>query len=363
MIASSRLPSLAAMIAVSLLLTACNEKKAVEVKPPERPVVVQTVKFESRQPARSFVGTIRPRIEADLGFRVTGKVEKRLVQVGDVVKAGQVLATLDNVDLGLQKEQAQAEMRAATGARAQVNAEYERVTQLRKQGWSTAAELDRQKAALDEAEGRLLRSKHALTLAANSFAYAELRADSDGVVTASMAEPGQVLASGTSAFKVARFNEKEAVIALPESFIDRARTASAVATLWSNAGKSYKATLRELSPSADSASRTYQARFSLLDAGPEVDLGMTTTVTLEDKASDSVARLPLSALYNDGRGPSLWVADRNSGALTLKAVEVAGYDAREVLVKSGVADGEAVVTLGVQKLDAGQKVRISTAAF
>lgn len=363
MTTSPRLPALAAITAATLFLAACNEKKAVEVKAPERPVVVQTVKYEPMQPARSFVGTIRPRIEADLGFRVTGKVEKRLVNVGDVVKAGQVLATLDSIDLGLQKEQAEAELRAATGNRAQANAEFERITQLRKQGWSTAAELDKQRAALDEAEGRLLRSRHALTLAANAFAYAELKADSDGVVTATMAEPGQVLASGTPAFKVAKFGEKEAVIALPESLVDRARTASATATLWSNASKSYPATLRELSPSADSASRTYQARFSLPDAGPEVDLGMTVTVTLKDKASDTVARLPLSALYNDGHGPSVWVADRESGKLSLKPVEVASYDSREVLVKSGIADGEAVVTLGVQKLDAGQKVRISTAAF
>ena len=344
-------------------LAACNEQKAAEPKHPDRPVVTQTVKFEPLQTSRSFVGTIRPRVETDLGFRVTGKVEKRLVDVGDKVRAGQVLAVLDSIDLGLQREQADAELKAAMGSSAQATAEFERVQQLRKQGWSTAAELDRQRAAVDEVTGRVLKAQRAVTLANNAFAYAELKADSDGIVTATMAEPGQVLSSGTPAFRVARSGEKEAVIALPESLVDRARTATATASLWSNAGKSYFARLRELSPSADAATRTYQARFAIANAGQEMDLGMTVTVTLEDQANARIARLPLSSLYNDGHGPSLWTVDVASGALKLKPVDVLAYDAREVLVKSGVSDGDVVVTLGVQKLDAGQKVRVSTTAF
>ena len=376
---SSRNPfGLALLLVATTALSACNEKKAVEVKKPERPVVVAAVAYEPRHATRSFVGTIRPRIEADLGFRVTGKVEKRFAEVGDVVKAGQVLATLDPIDLGLQRDQAEAELNAALGAQKQTNADYERVSQLRKQGWSTGAELDKQRAALDEVNGRVLRDQHALTLSKNSLAYAELKADSDGVITATMAEPGQVLASGTSAFRVARAGEKEAVVALPEAFVERARNAQASVTLWSDGKARYQAKLRELSPSADVATRTYQARFTLLDkvagapraadaalksSDPGLSravLGMTATVTLEDQDKDRVARLPLSALYNQGRGPSLWVVTADGG-LELKPVEVEGYDARDVLVKSGVAEGDKVVTLGVQKLDAGQKVRISSA--
>ena len=375
---SPRKPFAFAMLLVAAGgVSACNEKKAVEVKKPERPVVVATVAYEPRHATRSFVGTIRPRIEADLGFRVTGKLEKRFAEVGDIVKAGQVLARLDPVDLGLQRDQAEAELNAALGAQKQSNADYERVSQLRKQGWSTAAELDKQRAALDEVNGRVLRDQHALTLATNSLAYAELKADSDGVVMQTMAEPGQVLSSGTAAFRVARAGEKEAVVALPESFVERARNAKASVALWSNGEMRYQAKLRELSPSADTATRTYQARFTLLDkiaGGSAADaalksndpglsravLGMTATVALEDEDKDRIARLPLSALFNDGRGPSLWVVSAD-GALSLKPIEIEGYDARDVLVKAGVADGDKVVTLGVQKLDTGQKVRISSA--
>jgi RND family efflux transporter MFP subunit len=351
----------AALLAVTL--SACNEKKAAETAKPERPVLVQAAKFESRVPSRTFVGTIRPRIETDLAFRVTGKVDKRLVQVGDHVVADQVLARLDSIDLGLQKDQAEAELKAALGSQKQASGEFQRMATLKAQGWVTVSELDRQRAANDEADGRVRKAQQAVALAGNALAYSDLRADSEGVVIASLIDPGLVIAAGTPAFRLARLGgkesgDKEVVIALPESMLDRAKTANASATLWTDAGKPYQAKLRELSPSADPATRTYLARFTLHDAGPEVEFGMTATVTLSDAASDRIVRLPLSALFNDGSGPSLWIVDPNTGALGLKRIVVAGYDARDVLVTSGVLDGDLVVTLGVQKLDAGQKVRV-----
>jgi RND family efflux transporter MFP subunit len=115
--------------------------------------------------------------------------------------------------------------------------------------------------------------------------------------------------------------------------------------------------LRELSPSADPATRTYLARYTIQNAGPEAQLGMTASVTIGAPAAERVARLPLSALYNQGEGPAVWVVD-DEGKLTLKPVTVASLEAREVLIAGGLEDGEQVVSLGVQKLDAGQKVRI-----
>jgi RND family efflux transporter MFP subunit len=344
---------------VTLALAACTESKSeVSSTPPARPVLAQQVRYEPAVEQRSFVATVRPRIESDLGFRVAGKVARRLVEVGETVKAGQVLATLDEVDLGLQLDQAQAELRAASGSQMQADAELKRSNALRKNGWTTDADVERQRAAADEADSRVLRAERAVSLAGNALAYASLRADADGVVTATAVEPGQVIAAGQMAVRVARLTEKEAVVAVPEALVDRISKGTAKVSLWSEPDRVYDARLRELSPGADAATRTYQARFSILQAGEDVRFGMTATVTLSDPASGQVARLPLSAVLDEGKGPALFVVDRKTGSLEHKPVEVAGYEARDVLVKSGVGDGEWVVALGTQKLDTAQKVRV-----
>ena len=178
------------------------------------------------------------------------------------------------------------------------------------------------------------------------------------MVTATLIEPGQVVTAGQTAVRLARLAEKEVVVAIPETLLARAKSGEAQVSIWSNPDKRYVARLRELAPSADAATRTYLAKFSVPEAGDEVQLGMTATLTLSDSASDRVARLPLSALFNQGEGPSLYVADAKSGALTLKRVSVKSYERDDVLISDGVEEGENVVALGVQKLDPAQKVKI-----
>jgi RND family efflux transporter MFP subunit len=344
---------------LALALAACSEGKSeVKQEPPTRPVLAQQVHFEPATVERSFVATVRPRTESDLGFRVAGKVAGRSVEVGEMVKAGQVLATLDEVDLRLQLDQAEAELRAARGSQTQAQAELRRGEVLRKQGWSTDANLEKQRAATDEVEGRVLHAERAVSLAQNSLAYATLRADADGVVTATAVEPGQVVAAGQMAMRVARMEEKEAVVAVPEALVGRLSNGKATVSLWSEPDRVYRAHLRELSPGADAATRTYQARFTILGAGDAVRFGMTATVTLSDADSGQVARLPLSAVLDEGKGPALFVVDRKTGTLQHKPIEVVGYEARDVLVKGGVGEGEWVVALGTQKLDTAQKVRV-----
>jgi len=341
---------------MAIALTGCNEL-AAEKAAPSRPVLVATVHYEAESPERSFVGTIRPRIEADMGFRVPGKVAKRLVEVGQTVDLGQPLATLDEVDLKLQAEQADAELHAATGVLAQAGAAEQRAKDLRAKGWATDAQLDQAKAAADEARARLNRAQRSVELTNNSISYATLLADSRGVVTATLIEPGQVVASGQTAIRVARFAEKEAVVAIPETLVGRAKEGVATVTLWSEANKKYAAKLREIAPAADAATRTYLAKFSLPDAGDSVSLGMTATLTLSDPATMRVARLPLSALFSEGRGPSFYVVD-DKGELTLKPVTVKSYESNDVVISGGVDEGAKVVALGVQKIDPAQKVRV-----
>src|SRR6201991_3283078 len=220
------------LAALAVALTGCNEKVA-EKAAPGRPVLVATVKYETASPERSFVGTVKPRIEADMGFRVPGKVAKRLVEVGQTVDVGQPLATLDEVDLKLQAEQAQAEFSAATGVLAQAAASETRAKDLRVKGWTTDAQMDQARAAADEARARLNRAERSVELTKNSLSYATLVADARGVVTATQIEPGQVVAAGQTAIRVARFAEKEAVVAIPETLVGSAKDGTASVTLWS----------------------------------------------------------------------------------------------------------------------------------
>ena len=328
---------------------------------PGRPVLVQSVHFAPLVASRTFVATIKPRVEADLGFRVGGKVLKRAVDVGAPVTTGDLLATLDETDLRLQFEQSQAEVRAATVAQANADAEYQRRLSLNKQGYLSTANLDQQKTLADEARGRLDKGERALKLAQNALGYSKLVSDADGVVTASLVEPGQVVAAGQVVMRVARTAEREALAAIPETLVERIRSGTATLALWSSPDKTARAVLRELSPAADASTRTYAARFSLPDAGAEMAWGMTATLTVADAGEALAARLPLSALFNEGKGPALWVVDKATGALALKPVDVARIDGASVYVRSGVAEGDDVVTLGVQKLDSGQKVRVVSA--
>ncbi|MEA2811444.1 MAG: hypothetical protein QOJ17_5585 [Rhodospirillaceae bacterium] len=341
---------------MAIALTGCNELAAEKVAP-SRPVLVATVHYEPESPERSFVGTIKPRIETDMGFRVPGKVAKRLVEVGQTVDVGQPLATLDEVDLKLQAEQAEAEFRAATGVLAQAGAAEQRAKDLRAKGWTTDAQLDQSRAVADEARARLNRAERSVELTNNSLSYATLVADTRGVVTATLIDAGQVVASGQTAVRVARFAEKEAVVAIPETLLGRAKDGVATVTLWSEPDKKYAARLREVAPSADPATRTYLAKFSLPGAGESVSLGMTATLTLCDPATTRVARLPLSALFSQGGDPSLYIVDAQ-GDVTLKPVTVKSYETNSVVISGGVDEGARVVTLGVQKIDPAQKVRI-----
>ncbi|RAI40979.1 efflux transporter periplasmic adaptor subunit [Rhodoplanes elegans] len=335
---------------------ASNGSTGKDARVLDRPVLSETVHYEDLTETRTFAATIKPRIESDLGFRVNGKVAKRLVQNGDRVAKGQPLLVLDTNDLELQLQQAEAEVRAARTNLVQAEADESRATELQKKGWTAAATLEKSRATAEEARGRLTRAQRSLDLAKNSLDYATLEADADGVITATPVEPGQVVASGQAAVRLARLAEVEALVALPETFVERARQATGTLTLWSLPDRTYEVRLRELSPAADAATRTYAARYAIPKADEATRLGMSATLTLREGTGTQAARLPLTALLNQGHGPIVWVVGRD-GKLEPRPVEIARYEGKNVLIASGVKEGETVVTLGVQKLDPGLIVR------
>jgi len=350
-----RLRSLA-VVALVPLLAACQELAASTGPKPDRPVQVQHAVFATKNVSRDFVGVVRARYETDLGFRVAGKIVTRIVNVGDRVHVGDLIARLDDRDLRLQVESAEAELAAATSNLAQAASDADRYASLKARGYAAVADYERKKSAKDEADGRLKRARRSLDMAKNQLAYAELQADADGVITATPAEPGQVVAVGQAVVRLAHRGEKEAVVALPETWLGEARRAQAQVRLWADPDHSFAATLRELSPQADTTTRTYAARFTIADPDDIVALGMTATVTLTREADAPVARLPLAAILNRGSGPAVFVVDE-ADALSLRKVTVASFTEDSALVTGGLRDGDKVVTLGVQTLEPGMKVR------
>ena len=347
----------------ALALAACSEASSRSEPAADRTVLVQPVHFVSEAGRHSFVASIRPRVEADQAFRVAGKVAARKVETGQLVRPGDILATLDPTDLRLQLEQAEAELAASRMALQQASADELRSAQLRKAGWASQSTFERQRTAAEEAHGRNSRADRAVELARNALDYATLRADADGVVTATFVEPGQVALAGQAAVRIARLAEKEAVVALPETFIPQARSGRASLTLWSQLGKIWHARLRELSPAADAATRTYAARFSIPDADESIALGMSATLTIIEPHDRAIARVPLAALFNQGQGTVLWIVDADD-RVAPRPVSILSYDGRDALVTEGVLENDRVVTLGVQRLEPGQKVHpIAQLAF
>jgi membrane fusion protein, multidrug efflux system len=322
-----------------------------------RAVRVKEVTADATASEQTYTGIVRARYETDLAFRVGAKIVSRHVEVGQRVSAGAVLFRLDPTDYRLAVKAAEADLTAAEAEVVLATAEDARVANLRSAGAVSSSELDKTRSARDAAVGRRDRAREALTLARNRLAYTELTADEDGVITALPAEAGQVVAEGQVVARLARDGEREAVVSLPENQVAAARSARATVALWAAPGESYPAVLRELSPTADPVTRTYQARFTIQDAGPKVVLGMTATVHLLPAISTPGYVLPLSSLLRTGDRPAVWVVDRATGKLTLAPVEVREYRQETVVLSTGVKPGQLVVTAGVQKLDASLTVR------
>ena len=179
-----------------------------------------------------------------------------------------------------------------------------------------------------------------------------------GVITALPVEVGQVVSAGQLIARVARLDELEAVVSIPESRIDGDRNAAATVTLWADADRVYEAKLREVSPQADPATRTYQARYSLMKPDAAIALGKTATVHLASPGAGERAKLPLAAVFKDQGQPSVWLIDEAHGRLIKKGVEVSAWTETSAIISGGLAAGQKIVAAGVHKLDAGIPVRI-----
>lgn len=349
------IPLAAAMLA-SLGLAACEPQGPVAAPRPPQPVAVMTVTPAPETAAWSYVGVVRPRVLADLGFRVGGKVIERFVDVGDRVAAGQPIARLDDVDLRLALEAQRAENAAARVALAEAEASEGRYRTLHDAGHVARAALDHRISAAAEAASRLERASRNVALAENQLGYAVLTAKDAGTVTALPVEVGQVVLAGQTVARVARLDDVEVEVAVPEHMVAALERSRAEIEVWSS-GERKPARLRELSPDADTTSRTFRARFAF-EPDQTVSLGRTATVHLVADHARVLVRVPSTAVANDGRGPHVFVVTENGTRVVAKPVAVHAYLRDDVLIREGLSAGERIVTVGLHVLDPARPVRV-----
>jgi RND family efflux transporter MFP subunit len=362
-----RLPlarSAAAAAILTALLAACSK----DAPPPEdvRPVRALVLSAGSNQANAEFSGDVRPRYESRLGFRVGGKISARKVDVGAAVKRGTLLMQLDPQDLRLGQAQAQANLRAAQTNADLARAELKRYQDLRSQNFVSQAVLDQKVAASRSSQASVEAARAQLHEQANQTGYASLESDTDGVVTGIDAEVGQVVQAGTPVVRVARTDEKEVVIGVPEDQVDALRRVGEVKVrLWADPNRGIPGKIREVSPVADPATRTYTVKVSI-PASEDVRLGMTAVVQLVHQAAGSAGaqlHAPLSSLVQNKGASNVWVIENANGAqqVRLQPVQIGGVSGNEVLLAGGVKPGQIIVTAGVNLLKNGQRVRILTA--
>lgn len=339
------------------LLSGCGKQAAAPE--PERAVRTQLVSAGSASASHEYAAEVKARVESRLSFRVSGKLLSRAVNLGDTVKPGQVLARIDAQDLKLAEAAASAAVAAARTNRDQAGQDYKRFVDLQRQGFISAAELERRDSAFKAAQAQLEQAKAQADVQGNQAAYAQLVADGAGVVTAVNAEPGQVLAAGTPVVSVALDGPRDVVFSVPEDQIARVKAAAGLpgalkVKVWGS-DKTAPLTLREVAAAADPVTRTFLIK---ADAGKlDVALGQSATVVLDLPQVSNVIKLPLTAVLQQGGKSSVWVLE--SGSMTVKpvAVQVGGAEGNDVVIAGGLSAGQEVVVAGVHVLNPGQKVK------
>ena len=343
--------------ASALALCACGDKQQSDPRTAAPLVRAATIE-DAGAASRAYTGTVAARVQSDLGFRVAGKVLERLVDTGQTVKRGQALMRIDPADLRLAAH-AQQEAVAAAQARASQTAQDEaRYRDLRGKGVVSASAYDQMRAAADSAKAQLNATEAQAAVARNASRYAELVADADGVITDTLAEPGQVVSAGQAVLRMARAGSREAVIQLPET-LRPAVGSVGQATLFGNEGAPVAVTLRQLSDTADRMTRTFEARYVLEGALADAPLGATVTVRIPDGHAGAGLSVPIGALFDAGKGPGVWVIQGQPEKVSWRPVQVRRLSDDAAQIAGEVKQGERIVALGTHLLREGEQVRVA----
>src|SRR5215470_3520465 len=347
----------AALLAALAILAGCSSEAKVE-REFVRPVKVAVVGDAVRGRTLNYSGVVRPRIESAVGFRVPGKIVERLVNVGDHVEVDQVIARLDDIDLRLGEQSAKAAGDSARSRRDVARDNLERGKALLPSVTISQAAYDTRRNEMDAAASALESAEAQLRQATNAVGYATLRADKAGIVTAVLAEPGQVVSAAQAVVTLAQ--KVEIAVAVPEQDAGNLAVGyPAKITLWAGPRLSFEGRIREIAGQADPAARTYAIRVSVGEAPQIMRLGMTASVVLriDDDASGIV--VPVAAVTESDGSPVVFTVDPATETVHKRKVVVGGTAENGVRIADGVHTGDLVVTAGVQFLRDGMTVRLS----
>lgn len=341
-------------------LTACQ--KPAPAQEPLRSVKVVTVGASGAGYELAFSGEVRARVESNLAFRVPGKLISRAAELGQRVKAGQLLAQLDPQDYQASAEAAAAQLLAARSNRDLAAADFKRFQDLHAQGFISAAELERREVTLKQAQAQWQQAQAQNTVQGNQSDYTRLLADGAGVVTAVEASAGQVVSAGQPVVRVAWDGPRDVVFSVPENKLADLKAGQLIDLETWEGKHALQAKVRDVAGSADPNTRTFVIKAALEQRAqvPEPVLGATVTVRLKPTVGNDTPRikLPTSALRQEAGATSVWVLDGSSMTVSAKTIAVDAADGNAVVVTSGLQAGDQVVTSGVHVLTAGQKVSV-----
>jgi len=352
----------------SILIAGCAVAVFVALRSPtasavsdprqEAPIVRVVAAARVTGSERGFTGIIGARVQSNLGFRVPGKIVERLVNTGEVVKAGQPLMRIDETDLRLAVTAKRNAVAAARASFVQSEADEQRYAQLVSNGWASRQRYEQAKAALDTAEAQLATAEADARVSENEATYSVLVADADGTVVETLGEPGQVVSAGQTVVRIAKAGPREAVVALPET-IRPAIGSVAEASVYGADGRRDAAHLRQLSDAADAQTRTYEARYVLDGEAAAAPLGATVTIRLASQASQPEVQVPLGAVLDDGRKTGVWVLDSATSTVRFRPVKLVRVS-DDTAVISGLSSGDPIVSLGAHLLQEGARVRTAS---
>ena len=349
-----RFPVVAILIAASV--AACGEKSAPV--PEARPVRAETVADGAAGEIVSLTGQIRAKDEASLAFRLDGRMLERLVNVGDVVVAGQVVARLDPQNQQNALTEAQANLASANATLTQASLTFRRQQQLLKDGWTTRAKFDDAQQALLSAEAQVEAAQAQVRIAKDQLSYTTLVADGPGAITAVGAQPGEVVHAGQTIVQLAREGGLDAVFDVSEQIIRTGpRDPEVRIALTDDPKVTAIGHVREVAPQADPVTRTFRVKVAIANPPPSMRLGSTVTGSISLPEPLGI-ELPATALTEMNGHPAVWVVDTSSMTVSLHSVDLGRYDPASILVSAGLNTGDLVVTAGVQTLRPGQKVRL-----
>lgn len=339
-----------------LLRSMVTPEKAVE-----EPLLVRSmlVKVDENVQMFKYSGEVHGRYESQLAFRVNGKILVRNVEVGSIVQPGDILMQVDSSDSQLSVQIGEAAFNSAESKMKLAKDNLMRKQTLYDGGALSKAEYDAAIDSYNAAEAACRQAEAQLQQLSNQLQYCDLKADCAGTISAIRVETGQFVAAGTPVITLVQDGEREVEISVPENRVDDlSKVTNLKVSFWALPDVILDGRVREVSPVADSIARTFKVRISLLEPPADLKVGMTSSVELNISGGeqDFLAAIPLSAIYQTGGGPSVWVI--SDGIANLRTIQVAGFDRDRVKVSAGLNDGETIVIAGVNKLLEGQKVRL-----